>query len=237
MLRFVPVGAVVGADGGRPRSRSLPPAAVFGSASGWRFYDAAQCAPVLRHCHFRGKKGLSPFLSLVHVYPDAEGKIERRGNDAALPRGGKGALQVCGGDAVCPCGAKALQSGAPGFGGVAGESRKSGRFAHQERLAGAPGGRGISDAGMRATPLQPFCADKIQRSAPFARPVSHAVPQGERRALPAPAQGINPLRIPFWGRQPFPQNAAGGRPLLMGLPPSTPATPQPNRNAATPPHS
>ena len=35
---------------------AVPPAAVFGSASGWRFYDAAQCAPVLRHCHFRGSQ-------------------------------------------------------------------------------------------------------------------------------------------------------------------------------------
>ena len=34
---------------------------------------------------------------------------------------------------------------------------------------------------------------------PRSRRVSAAVPQGERRALPAPAQGINPLRIPFWG--------------------------------------
>ena len=41
---------------------AVPPAAVFGSASGWRFYDAAQCAPVLWHCHFRGRMGLSPFF-------------------------------------------------------------------------------------------------------------------------------------------------------------------------------
>ena len=125
-LRFVSVGAAVRADGGRPRSRGLSPAEVFGSASGWRFYDAAQCAPVLRHCHFRGsqprlacsprrasfreERGFRPFLSLAHVYPDAEGKIGRRGNDAPLPRGGKGALPVCRFDAVCPCGAKALQS-------------------------------------------------------------------------------------------------------------------------------
>ncbi len=59
---------------------------------------------------FAEERGFRPFLSLVHVYPDAEGKIERRGNDAALPRRGKGALPVCGFDAVCPCGAKALQS-------------------------------------------------------------------------------------------------------------------------------
>ena len=30
------------------------------------------------------------------------------------------------------------------------------------------------------------------------RLISQTIPQGERRALPAPAQGANPLRIPFW---------------------------------------
>ena len=30
------------------------------------------------------------------------------------------------------------------------------------------------------------------------RLISQTFPQGERRALPAPAQGANPLRIPFW---------------------------------------
>ena len=44
--------------------------------------------------------------------PPAKACVERR----CLAPQGQGALQVCGGDAVCPCGAKALQSGAPGFG-------------------------------------------------------------------------------------------------------------------------
>ena len=30
------------------------------------------------------------------------------------------------------------------------------------------------------------------------RLIPQTIPQGERRALPAPAQGANPLRIPFW---------------------------------------
>ena len=74
-----------------------------------------------------------------------------------------------------------------------------------------------------------FRTRKSQRSAPSARPVLPAIPQGERRALPAPAQGIHPLRIPFWGtatispRLPSP-NAAGGGPLRVGLPPSIPFT-------------
>ena len=136
---------------------------------------------------------------------------------------------MCGGDAVCPCGAKALQSGAPSFGLSRERAESHGALPIRNGWQARRGGRGISDAGMRATPLQPFCADKIPISVPSARPVSHAVPQGERRALPAPAQGINPLRIPFWGTglhfpvAPFP-NAAGGRLLLLSLPPSTSTT-------------
>ena len=56
-----------------------------------------------------------------------------RGNDAALPRRGKGALPVCGIDAVCPCGAKALQSWRAGFWFVAGQRWMKKRFALQER--------------------------------------------------------------------------------------------------------
>ena len=50
---------------------------------------------------------------------------------------------------------------------------------------------------------------------------------GRRPCRPAPAQGSRPLRIPFWGNSPrfltspVPQTTAGGRPLLVGLPPST----------------
>ena len=40
-----------------------------------------------------------------------------------------------------PCGQKRFRVGAPDFGRVAGESGALGRFAHQERLAGAPGER------------------------------------------------------------------------------------------------
>ena len=41
------------------------------------------------------------------------------------------------------------------------------------------------------------------RLSPFPSPPHPpAIPPGERRALPAPAQGSRPLRIPFWGEQP-----------------------------------
>ena len=62
------------------------------------------------------------------------------------------------------------------------------------------------------------CSWGRQASTPSQRHWKPALPA--RRALPAPAQGINPLRIPFWGTA-IPKNAAGGRPLLVGRPPST----------------
>ena len=53
---------------------------------------------------------------------------------------------------------------------------------------------------------------------------------GRRHCRPAPAQGANPLRIPFWKTTSIasvstsPKTAAGGRPLLLGRPPSTRST-------------
>ena len=80
----------------------------------------------------------------------------------------------------------------------------------------------------------PAIRPQIQRSVPSATPCFPCRPAGDRRALPAPAQGIHPLRIPFWGtaavspQPPSPKNAEGGRPLLMGLPPSIPLPLHPN---------
>ena len=61
--------------------------------------------------------------------------------------------------------------------------------------------RGTGKVPRRFTIILRTC--KIQLFAPSAHPIFHAVPQGERRALPAPAQGIHPLRIPFWGNRRF----------------------------------
>ena len=56
----------------------------------------------------------------------ASSRCKGKGRGGSLRRclapQGQGALPVCGVDAVCPCGAKALQSGAPDFGWFAGES-------------------------------------------------------------------------------------------------------------------
>ena len=238
-LRFGSDRAVVGADGGRPTSRGLPP--------------AKACV---------GRRCLAPV--------------------------GQGALPVCAFDAVCPCGAKALQSGAPdhgasrkgaGFRNVSplkGLSRRAG-----ERGNGLPAGAGDTrrlvdgmrwgrrpDRSHRPLPAVPraecafppgypnyviflwriralqgalHCPRVSRRRHPARAPrlasrarksqrpsrhrlISQTIPQGERRALPAPAQGSRPLRIPFWGTGSVSQNAAGGRPLLVGLPPSTPTT-------------
>ena len=59
--------------------------------------------------------------------------------DAALPRRGKGRCQCAGSTLFAPAGQKRFRVGAPDFGGVAGESRRSGRFAYQVRQTGAPG--------------------------------------------------------------------------------------------------
>ena len=100
---------------------------------------------------------------------------------------------MCGIDAVCPVGAKALQSGAPDFGL---SRERAGSWSALPIRNGWQARRGTGKGARRFTILR-IC--KSQRSAPSARPVLPAIPQGERRALPAPAQGIHPLRIPFWG--------------------------------------
>ncbi len=190
-----------------------------------------------------------------------------KGNDAALPRRGKGRCRCADSTLFAPAGQKRFRVGAPDFGRVAGErwiekrstfQERSGRRAGRRkaysnscrpRSQTAAGGKpprvdsppsphpNRSPPAYRADVRQPQangagrrpCDPTAKSSAPSLpqRPVSPAVPRGDRRALPAPAQGIHPLRIPFWGtaavspQPPVPQNAEGGRPLLVGLPPST----------------
>ena len=73
----------------------------------------------------------------------------------------------------------AAEYGAPDHGFIAGESCLRGGLPLNGGRAARPG-----DGSM------PSCA-------PWDRRVHEAIPQGERRALPAPAQGSRPLRIPF----------------------------------------
>ena len=125
--------------------------------------------------------------------PPAKACVGRR----CLAPQGQGALPVCGIDAVCPVGAKALQSGAPDFGL---SRERAGSWGALPIRNGWQARRGTGKGPRRFTI---FRTRKSQRSAPSARPVFPTIPQGERRALPAPAQGIHPLRIPFWGNRRF----------------------------------
>ena len=168
------------------------------------------------------------------------------------PAGARGRCR-CAGSTLFALRAKALQSGAPDFGlsrGRAGRwgglpirngwqaRRENGKrtaihadcvskmsqaaspcaWACRRLRAAAPSGTNRS--------LSAPCSWGRQASTSSQRRCQPALPA--RRALPAPAQGINPLRIPFGGRQPFPRspvpNAAGGKPLRVGLSPSIPTT-------------
>ena len=119
-----------------------------------------------------------------------------------------------------------------------GEKCVAGRSAFQEGLAGAPGGRGKTALLIRAHPSRAGRRARstggASRAAKTARSsrdrlVFATIPRGDRRALPAPAQGTSPLGIPFWGTGPHlprlhvPPNAAGGKSLLVDLPPSAPS--------------
>ena len=139
---------------------------------------------------------------------------------------------------------------------VRGEMLFMRRFALQEGLAGAPGGgektlcvfarilQGLADApGAWGTgSMGASRAAKTARSS-RGRLVFATIPRGDRRALPAPAQGTSPLDIPFWGtgpsppssRLPVPPNAAGGKSLLVDLPPSVPSPPHQKRKEASMP--
>ena len=104
-----------------------------------------------------------------------------------LPHGGKSAAERRAG-----CGCVAEKSGFPK------------RIAHQGALPARQGRRNPSFHFLwRTRRIRPFPA--LMNGAKSVAPLlprprfSPAVPQGERRALPAPAQGTNPLGIPFWG--------------------------------------
>ena len=95
-------------------------------------------------------------------------------------------------------------------------------------------------------------------SGALSRPVSHppqnpsfspfpppphppTIPQGDRRALPAPAQGSRPLRIPFWGtahvfpRLPSPKTPQTAGPCSWACRRLPAPSPQTERTAADPP--
>ena len=120
---------------------------------------------------------------------------------AALPCPyGQGALQGCGAALPAPAGQERFVWARARFWGFRGLD--GGRNAAACKLPS--GARGAGGA------ARIFC--------PSAR---FPVPAGLRRALPAPAQGTRPLRIPFAAAQtPRPRSSftKAGRPLLVGRP-------------------
>ena len=138
---------------------------------------------------------------------------------------GKGRCGGAGATLFAPAGQKRYRVGAPDFG-----------LSRGKDVCEAVCPSGDVWQARRGRRVAAACVPRSHR-------VSAAVPQGERRALPAPAQGINPLRIPFWGRQPFPPRPPSPKTPQAAGPCSwacrrlLPSPPQPNQNAATPPHS
>ena len=106
-------------------------------------------------------------------------RLRRVGRRCLAPVG-QGALRGCVFDAVCPCGAKALLSMARRIMVCRGRKQGFGTLCPSRKAFPARPGDGS----------MPSCA-------PWDRRVHEVIPQGERRALPAPAQGSRPLRIPF----------------------------------------
>ena len=162
---------------------------------------------------------------------------------------GQGALPVCVFDAVCPAGQKRFRVGAPVLVGSR-ERVFCGAFCPSGNFPGAPGNGScgarrhrfrLSGGDVRARhhgrrrallPVKSSTSSYAPANAaifPPSPPPPHPPPsRGENGGLcPHPPKGFDPLGIPLGGRQPFPRGsrpptAAGGKPLLMGLPPSTP---------------
>ena len=216
-LRFVSVGAVAEVDGGRPTSRGLP--------------SAKAC--VGRRCLVpRGQGGRCQCAGATLFAPAGQKRCRVGAPDFGLSRERTVCGAVCLSTAVCPAHQKNGKCAAIHANRVSKTSQAASPCAWAcRRLRAQP-----PQAERNAACLAP-CSWGRQASTPSQRHWLPALPA--RRALPAPAQGINPLRIPFWGTgdssvAPVPQNAAGGRPLLVGLPPSTSTTAPTGTKRSTP---
>ena len=175
-------------------------------------------------------------------------RLRRVGRRCLAPVG-QGALRGCGSDAVCAVGAKALLCGAPDFGGFTGKSTLRGglpfRRGRQARWEGGESGvvvrlQGMERAfilvrrsassirGERGGPHLPRVAKTVRLPFPHL-PRSRNHPAGRTAGSARTRPRDQSLGDPFLGNAPVvslppvPQNAAGGRPLLVGLPPSIPA--------------
>ena len=239
-LLCVSGGAVEGTDGGRPTSS----AGSAGGQRLWLGIDAPmpheQGAWALlcvsggavrgsrrRQAHEQGPAACGGFwgtercggmealvLHLRRRWRNDDGLELRAWGDAALPQRGKGRCGVrrrrC-----LPRWGKGAAVWRAWFWLVRGEMLFMRRFALQEGLAGAPGGRGKTALLIRSASFEGWQtrpehggtggasrAAKTARSS-RGRLVFATIPRGDRRALPAPAQGTSPLGIPFGGTGPI----------------------------------
>ena len=171
--------------------------------------------------------------------------------DAALPQRGKGRCGVRGRRCL-PRWGKGAAVWRAWFWLVRGEMLFMRRFALQEGLAGAPGGRGKtalrirahpSRAGRRARSTGALRARRKLPALPAAASFSR-LSRGETGGLcPPPPKGPvpwvslfgEPAHISPSPRLPVPPNAAGGKSLLVDLPPSVPSPPHQKRKEASMP--
>ena len=162
------------------------------------------------------------------------------------PAGARGRCRCAGSTLFAPAGQKRFRVGAPDFGGVAGESRRSGRFAHQVRQAGAPGdGEGaaanIRRGNVRKASYSLSAQIKVSVPPLLQLPVSPAIPRGERRGPARTRSRDSSLENPFLGTglrfpaAPSPQNRRRRQaPALEPAAVYSLYRPQPERNAAHP---
>ena len=136
---------------------------------------------------------------------------------------------MCAFDAVCPAGKGAAKWRA-GYGRVAEKSGSSKRFAHQGALPARRGRRSpFAPFSMKGTAALSSAYERrmVHRPASSAAAFSPCRPAGRTAGSARTRPRDQSLGNPFLGtglvfpRLSVPQNAAGGRPLLVGLPPST----------------
>ena len=118
-----------------------------------------------------------------------------------MPRRGKGRCGCAYSTLFAPAGRRRFRVGAPDFG----VSRRKGacgavcpsRAVWQARREAENGAAPPHSRRVPANVATAFAYPA--QTAPPGPLFPLAIPRGDRRALPAPAQGSRPLRIPFWG--------------------------------------